>query len=241
MAAASRGESLANRERKLSLAFVPLLAAALIRLTRRTMKLAYVDRQIVEGLRAQGRSYIHAFWHGHLFLMPYSYLGRRITVMISAHHDGELIARTMKRFGHESIRGSTTSGGPAALRAAVRALRAGWDVGFTPDGPRGPKHRAQMGAMVAARLSGAPIVPVVFSASRKRVLGSWDGFIVPMPFSRGVFMYGEPIEVPGSADAGQLESARLLLEQRLVDLTESAEALATGAAGAVARMGARRV
>lgn len=205
------------------------------------MRITYVHREVVEALRAQGRPYIHAFWHGHLFLMPYSYLGRGITIMISAHHDGELIARTMKRFGHESIRGSSTSGGAGALKAAVRALREGRDVGFTPDGPRGPRHRAQMGAIAAARLAGAPIVPVAFAASRRKVLGSWDGFVVPMPFSRGVFIYGEPIEVPASDDATRLESARLLLEQRLQELTRLAEAMATGHATAVTEIGARRV
>ncbi|HZI94881.1 MAG TPA: lysophospholipid acyltransferase family protein [Patescibacteria group bacterium] len=227
--------------RKLARAIVPPLAAALIRLTRWTMRLSWVGRERVDALRAQRRPYIHAFWHGHLFMMPYSYLGDRIAIMISAHHDGELIARTMKRFGHEAIRGSSTSGGAVALRAAVRALRGGADVGFTPDGPRGPRHRAQMGAVAAARLSGAPIVPVVFAASRRKVMRSWDGFIVPMPFSRGVFVYGEPIEVPASAGAAQLESARLLLEQRLSDLTRRAGTLATRAADAVAGMGTHHV
>ena len=210
---------------------VPPLASALIRITRRTMRLSYVGRHIVEELAERQRPYIHAFWHGHLFLMPYSYLGRRITIMISAHRDGELIARTMKRFGHESIRGSTTSGGAMALRAAARALRDGWDVGFTPDGPRGPKHRVQMGAIAAARLSGAPIVPVVLAASRRRVLASWDGFIVPMPFSRGVFVYDEPIEVPAASGAAEMEAARLLLERRLVEATRRAEALVTSRLG----------
>ena len=205
------------------------------------MRLSYVGRGIVEELAARGRTYIHAFWHGHLFLMPYSYLGRRITIMISAHHDGELIARTMERFGHRSLRGSTTSGGAVALRGAVRALSEGWDVGFTPDGPRGPRHQAQMGAVAAARLSGAPIVPVAFAASRRRVLGSWDGFVVPMPFSRGVFVYGEPIEVPASAQAAELETARLLLQERLVELTGRAEAIARGGASRLSGAEARGV
>jgi len=135
----------------------------------------------------------------------------------------------MGRFGHESIRGSTTSGGAMALRAAVRALRGGKDVGFTPDGPRGPRHKVQMGVIQAARMSGAPIVPVAFSASRKRVLGSWDGFIVPAPFSRGVFVYGRPIEVPQKTADGGMEAARLTVEQALSEASARAETIATGA------------
>lgn len=225
--------------RRLGRLVIPALAWALIRITRRTMRLTLVSRHVTDALSGAGRPYIHAFWHGHLFLMPYSYTGRRIAVLISAHHDGELIARTMSLFGHETIRGSTTSGGATALKAAVRALRSGVDVGITPDGPRGPRHRVQMGVIQAARLGGAPIVPVAFSASRKKTLGSWDGFMIPYPFSRGVFVYGEPMEVPPGADAAHLESARQALEQRMQDLTARAEALASQP-GAL-EMGPRRV
>ncbi len=217
---------------------VPPLAALLIRATRLTMRVRFVGRETADRLTAAGRPYIHAFWHGHLFLMPYSYHGSRIAILISAHHDGELIARTMHAFGHDSIRGSTTSGGASALRAAVRALRAGSDVGFTPDGPRGPRHRVQMGVIQAARMGGAPIVPVAFSASRRKVFGSWDGFMVPYPFSRGLFLYGEPLEVPAGAGPEQMEEARRILEQRMVALTERAERLAAGEGGASREAGA---
>ena len=223
--------------KRLSLFLVPPLAANLMRATRRTMRLTHVGRETIDRLRAQRRPYVHAFWHGHMFLMPYSYTGRRIAIMISEHQDGELIARTMKRFGHESIRGSTTSGGASALRAAVRALRQGSDVGFTPDGPRGPRHRVQPGVIQAARLSGAPIVPVAFGASRAKVLGSWDAFIVPWPFSRGVFVYGEPIEVPAHATREMMDSARRELERSLEELSAKAGALAGGALPAAAPVG----
>src|SRR5262245_42215329 len=201
----SGGIALRELWRRLGRLVIPALAWALIRITRRTMRLTHVGRHVTEALTGAGRPYIHAFWHGHLFLMPYSYKGRGIAILISAHHDGELIARTMTLFGHETIRGSTTSGGAAALKAVLRALRSGVDCGFTPDGPRWPRHRVQMGVIQAARLGGAPIVPVAFSASRKRTLGSWDGFLIPYPFSRGVFVYGEPIEVPHGADGAQME------------------------------------
>ncbi len=227
--------------RRVALRLVPPLAALSIRLIRRTMRLEHVGRNVLDDLRASGRPYIHAFWHGHLFLMPYSYSGRGITIVISAHQDGELIARTMKRFGHEAARGSTTSGGAAALRKAVRALRSGKDVGFTPDGPRGPRHRVQMGVIQAARMGGAPIVPVAFSASPRKIMRSWDGFILPWPFSRGVFVYGDPLEVSGRAGPGEMEAARLQLELRMHETAARAEALALGTRAQTSPMGTRRV
>ena len=84
------------------------------------MRLRCAGQERLLAIRARGRPYLHAFWHGHLLLMPYAYPGGRIAILISEHRDGELIARTMARFGHSSIRGSTTSGGAAALRMLRR-------------------------------------------------------------------------------------------------------------------------
>ncbi len=210
-------------------AVLPMAAAVVIWAIRWTMRLHHVGRAPLDALSSAGRPYIHAFWHGHLFLMRYSYTGKRIAIMISEHRDGELIARTMRHFRPGSIRGSTTSGGAGAQRAAVRALREGADVGFTPDGPRGPAQRVQPGVIQAARLAGAPIVPVAFGASGCRILSSWDGFIVPYPFARGVFVYGEPLYVEAEASRDAMERARLTLEERMRSLAMQARTLARDA------------
>ena len=211
----------------LALPLVPRLAALLIRGVRATMRLRCSGREHLDAIRARGGSYIHAFWHGHLFLMPYAHDGERIAILISEHRDGEYIARTMARFGHESVRGSTTSGGAAVLRKAVRMAARGYDLGFTPDGPRGPRHVVQMGVIMAARLSGLPIVPVAFGASRAAALGSWDRFIVPRPFARGVFVYGPPRMVPAGAGPEEMERVRADLEGSMRACAGEAEALAS--------------
>lgn len=148
-------------------AVAPLVANAFIRLVRRTMRIRYSGREVVEGFLRTGRPFILAFWHGELFLMRYSFPGKRITILISRHRDGEIIARTMELFGLHASRGSTTEGGATGLREVVRRVRDGYCIGFTPDGPRGPRHIAQPGVVVAARLARIPIVPVGFGASKK--------------------------------------------------------------------------
>lgn len=213
----------------IALPLVPRLASGLVRCLRATMRLRCEGREGLEALRAQGRAYIHAFWHGHLLMMPYAYPGGRIAILISEHRDGEYIARTMHRFGHTTVRGSSTSGGASALRGAVRKAREGFDLGFTPDGPRGPRHVVQMGVIAAARLTGLPIVPVAFGASRPRVMGSWDGFLVPRLFSRGVFVYGAPMNVPATAGESDMEAARAALETRMRSIAARAADLAASA------------
>ncbi len=199
------------------------LASGIIRALRATLRIDYRNRAALDAARGPRRGpYILSFWHGRLLLMRYSYPGERITVMISRHSDGEIIARTMSRFGIHSTRGSTTSGGSSALREVVRRIGDGWDAAFTPDGPRGPRHVVQPGVIEAARLSGRPIVPVSFSA-RGRTLGSWDGFLVPRPFARGVFLYGEPLHIPRRARGEELEELRRTLESRMIRLEEESD------------------
>ena len=162
--------------------------------------------------------YILAFWHGHLALMVYAPHHRPMTVMISQHRDGELIARTMELFGVDVARGSTTRGGAAALRAMLREAQQGKNLAFTPDGPRGPRRIVQPGVIAAAQFTGLPIVPVVISSERKRVLKSWDQMEVPRFFSRIIMAYGEPLEVARGAD---VENNRVELEARMNDLADS--------------------
>ena len=156
-------------------------------------------------------------------MMPYCYREDRISILISQHRDGEMIARTMGWFGHDSIRGSSTRGGTSALKAVVKQLRAGKDVAFTPDGPRGPRHRVQGGVIQAARLGGVPIVPVTFSAHPAKIFASWDRFLLPGPFSRGAFLYGAPLKVPRDASGEEVEACRLRLEEQMRELTERAD------------------
>jgi lysophospholipid acyltransferase (LPLAT)-like uncharacterized protein len=126
--------------------------------------------------------------------------------MISASRDGERVARLAQFFGHTPVRGSTSKGSLQATRQLIASLRRGHRGAITPDGPRGPRRRAQAGMVAVARLSGCPIVPFGFEAERCWRLRSWDRFMIPKPFSRAVFVYGDPIGVPreGGSDAEYL-------------------------------------
>jgi lysophospholipid acyltransferase (LPLAT)-like uncharacterized protein len=169
------------------------------------------------------RHVIAAFWHQRLLMMPFLPRRGRVGMMISQHRDGEFIARAVKLFGIDSVRGSTTRAGLSALRGMVRFYRAGANLAITPDGPQGPKHVVQMGVVELARHTGAPILPVTYGASCKKTFRSWDHFILPLPFCRVVYIWGEPLWVPRDADKEGLEQSRLLLQERLRRITEEAD------------------
>lgn len=207
-------------------ALISFLAANLIRGLRATVRLRFHGDERIREWERTGTRFILAFWHRHLLLMPYAYRGTRISVLVSQSRDGELIARTVARLGIDSSRGSSSRGGIAGMRSLLRKAAEGWDIAFTPDGPRGPLREVQPGVILAAAATGLPIQPVAIAASRAKLLRSWDRFLVPLPFSKVHIVYGEPLTVERRGD---LEQASAELKRRL----EGAEAAAEGWAGGV--------
>lgn len=172
------------------------------------------------------RNCIFAFWHGRLMMIPpYKPRGRRMYVLISRHNDGELIAKTIARFGIETVRGSSSKGGMLAGRDVIKLARQGDNISITPDGPRGPNRQAQVGIIHVARMCGCPIVPISYSTSRHKALRSWDRMQIPLPFGRLAACVGEPIPVPRDADEEMIEALRKQLEDTLNALTSRADAL----------------
>ncbi len=189
-----------------------------------TMRIEHHGTEHLQRLLDEGTPHIIAFWHSRLLLMPYVYPHpHEVHIMISEHKDGEMIARVVERFGYHTVRGSTTHGGSKALKSMVRIARQGKVNCITPDGPRGPAQKAQMGIIALAKLSSAAIIPVSFGTSKAKLLNSWDRFMVPLPFSGGLFLWGEPIFVPSQADEVQLEEKRKALEASLNRLTEQVD------------------
>lgn len=206
---------------RVSLAVVPWIGYAYIRLLHATMRLEFRGLEFLDEAREAPGQFILAFWHSRFVMMPYAYPGERITVLSSRHRDSEFLARILLRFGLDLSKGSSTRGGAAGLMEILRKVKRGYDVGMTPDGPKGPRRRVKAGVIAVARLSGLPIVPVTFSAARAGRLKSWDRTLLPRPFSRGVFLYGPPIRVSREAGDDEAEQKRLRLESELDRLTDA--------------------
>ncbi len=201
----------------------PWFAYWTIRVLGWSMRFEEVNPQIPKSFWEAGIPAIGAFWHGRLLMMPLAYKGKRLSFLVSPHRDGQVVAKALRRFGFKPILGSTYRKGFSGFREMVKAQREGSDVAVVPDGPRGPRQRAQIGVIELAKLTERPIVPFTFSASRRILLKTWDRFLIPLPFSRGVFVWGEPIRVDPRGDRSHLEEMRLLLERRLNELTEKAD------------------
>jgi lysophospholipid acyltransferase (LPLAT)-like uncharacterized protein len=200
------------------------LIASYIRFVFNLTRWTYIGDAEVLARAAAGKPFIVCFWHGRMILMPKFW---RFTMPMyllgSPHRDGQLILRTMRHFGVQSIIGSSSKHGARALREMARVLADNGAVCIAPDGPRGPRMRVSPGIIALARLSGAPIVPITFSVANGRILRSWDRFLFALPFGRGTFIAGEHLWVPADADDQSFEAARAELERRLNAITSEAD------------------
>ncbi|MDR3325893.1 MAG: lysophospholipid acyltransferase family protein [Rhodospirillaceae bacterium] len=200
------------------------LAAQYIRFVYITNRWQIVGGDVPKALWNQNRPFILAFWHGRILMMPYCWnRNQPIRMLISQHWDGKVITKIISNFGIETIVGSSSKGGRIALRAILQSLKEKVCVGITPDGPHGPLMRASDGIVQISKLSGYPIVPCSFSTKRRRLLNSWDRFFIALPFSEGIFIWGNVIEVSSKANSTDLLVARNTLEASLNAITKQAD------------------
>ena len=196
---------------------------SLINLLGRTARFEVIGWENHEKAQANGGLPIYVFWHNRIFLTTYWWRKRRIVVMTSQSFDGEYIARFIQRFGYGAVRGSSTRGGVGAIVEMARLMRAGCTTAFTIDGPKGPRYVAKMGAVLLAKKSGHPILPVTMALDRYWTLPSWDSFQIPKPFTRARVYVAAPIYVPADADEATLVAKRDELQQTLDDLNHQSE------------------
>jgi lysophospholipid acyltransferase (LPLAT)-like uncharacterized protein len=201
-----------------------IIASIVGDLWSRSLRVSSVNRDISDHFSSQKKNVIYAFWHDSVFLLPPTHRNSGIMIMVSESKDGEIATGILKHFGYEVVRGSSKRRGSRALRDLCDGMRKGKSVAITVDGPRGPRHEAKEGAVFLAGKLQAPIIPVATGAKRFWTLErSWDKLVLPVPFTEGVVLYGQPIMVNGTSRE-EIESKRRELETALNLLTREAAA-----------------
>jgi hypothetical protein len=183
----------------------------------------------------ESRALIPVFWHQHLLFGAKALLdlrpdGLKPGFLISPSVDGTAPAMLVERVGGHVIRGSSTSTGARALRDFYETIvKQEISPAITPDGPRGPVHEFKPGPVLLAQLSGKPMVPISIAASPCLRFRTWDRFELPLPFSRVVIAYGEPVRIPRGVDVERLAALQLEMTRRLHALQAEARAALDGA------------
>lgn len=206
---------------------LPFITSVIIRFIYLTLRVDFIGEKHLRVIWERGDNLIVTLWHELILLTGPAYKSvqqdrkAETKILISQSKDGELIARVMKFLGLGAIRGSSSRGGKAALREMVKNVREPVDLVFTPDGPRGPRREPKLGVAQIGKLSGRPVVPMAFVVSRGYRFSSWDKFLFPYPFARGVYAFGEPVSSQPDED---LEAFLKRIEQAMLETEQIAVA-----------------
>jgi lysophospholipid acyltransferase (LPLAT)-like uncharacterized protein len=210
-----------TRARRALYAVTVPLGVGVIRLWWRLCRVVRVEgAEHLAAALSRAPSLVPCYWHQHQlycgkYLIEQRALGLTAGWLISPSVDGELGAMLVRRFGAAVIRGSSTHTGARALRDYYQALaKDGISPVITPDGPKGPRFRFKPGAILLAQMSGRPMLPMAYAASRAWLV-KWDKFVIPMPFARIAIALGPPRYVPRSSDGGTLEALQGEMEREL--------------------------
>jgi len=197
--------------RFLALVFLPVIASLLMRFLYFTNKKNFfTPKEITKD------PVIFACWHGELLMLPYLYRYYRqephAKVLISSHFDGELISRTVKYFGLGTLKGSTNRNAARVLIQSIKTIKEGYDIGITPDGPKGPRHEVADGIIIMAQKANAKIVLINIKPTKYWQLNSWDKFIIPKPFGTLNYYSSSEIDVSNM----QMQEAKALIKEGLL-------------------------
>ena len=177
----------------------------------------------INELRKKNLPLIFIFWHRHILLVIHQFKNTGARPLISLSSDGELVAAVAEEFAMKPIRGSSSKGGARAFLQMVRCVqKENAQVLITADGPKGPARQVKDGTVQLALKTNAYVIPISWSGSRVKILEkSWDRFLIPLPFGRIHFAYGQPLQITGSGDPHSIHQAADMLAVKLNQLEES--------------------
>jgi len=201
--------------------FLGTLMGWMMKLWSWTLRYRFVDREGIFSPGNQSPPVIYALWHNRIFTIPpiwYKNGGhlRKTVVLTSASHDGTMLAKAMEVFGIGSIRGSSSRRAVAALIGMKRAIKEGYDVCITPDGPRGPRYEFHPGVIKLAESTQSAIIPVHAQYTSAWRLKTWDRLVIPKPFSRVDVTFAECLYVAPTADEVAFEAERIRIQNILL-------------------------
>lgn len=190
------------------------MIAWVIRAVCNSMRFRVIDHAGIAYPSDEQRIWI--FWHNRMFVFPWLHQsalpGRGGVFLTSPSGDGQIIADACAEFGFKPVRGSSSRRGAQAMIELAKNVKAGQDVGITPDGPRGPCYQMNMGVIKLAQLTGAKLMPVHVRYDKAIRFKTWDGFLLPLPFSGAEIELAKPFTVPRNMTEEECEAQRAALE-----------------------------
>jgi len=189
----------------------------------KSLKTMIINDETIKKLENENKNYILAFWHGTMLLPWYLHGDPKFAALISKSNDGDLLAKILKNWNYNVVRGSSSSDGDIALAIMIDFAKNGYSVTITPDGPRGPAHKFKAGAVITAKKSELPLILAGVGFQKKKLLSNWDKFEVPYFFSKSKIVYSEPIFVESNLSYEETSNIIINCENKLNELQREAQ------------------
>ena len=188
----------------------------------KTLRVTCRNKNVIDNLKVKKQNYVLAFWHGTMLLPWYFHRDDGFAALTSKSKDGDLLAKQLRHWNYEVVRGSSTKGGDVALGILVDHTKNGYSVAITPDGPRGPEKKFKAGAVITAKKGNVPLVLMGVGIKSKKILHSWDKFQVPNFFSSVKIIYSDPIFVDSNLSYDETSKIIEECESKLNELQKEA-------------------
>ncbi|HDT15167.1 MAG TPA: DUF374 domain-containing protein [Firmicutes bacterium] len=208
----------------LALSFVVLI----YRIMAFTYRFKEEESRGISPYNGKTEEFIYAFCHSQLLPTIYFYRKTKMASLASLSKDGEYAAKAAEKFGIKMVRGSSSRGGAKAVMQLKYLASEGYDIAITADGPRGPAGTVNSGVLYLAKFTGRKVVPFAFYAKPMIRLSSWDRFMIPLFFARGIFKFGSPVKIPADLDRESEDKYRDIIQKQLSGLNEELEILYGG-------------
>jgi lysophospholipid acyltransferase (LPLAT)-like uncharacterized protein len=210
--------------RQNSLRFIgQMFLANIITALCKSLKVIKINDEAIKILDNENNNYILAFWHGTMLLPWYLHGNPKCAALISKSKDGDLLAKILKHWNYNVVRGSSSTGGDIALAIMIDFAKNDYSVTITPDGPRGPVNKFKAGAVITAKKSEVPLILAGVGYQKKKVLSNWDKFEVPYFFSKAKIVYSEPIFIEANLSYEETSNIISNCENKLNELQREAQ------------------
>lgn len=189
----------------------------------KSLKIEKKNFKVIEELKINNQNFVLAFWHGTMILPWYLHGATDFAALTSKSKDGDLLAKILKKWKYQVVRGSSSTGGDVALGIMVDYAKNKYSIAITPDGPRGPRQQFKAGAVITAKKSGIPLILAGVGFKKKKTLNNWDKFEIPHFFTKAKIIYSEPIYVDNNLSYEETSAIISKCDEGLNRLQQSAQ------------------
>lgn len=207
--------------------FLPPIGWLVINLITNSLKIKIINKYNIDTFKNKGGKFVFVCWHGRQFLMTTHLSKMNTGVITSISQDGRLQADILSRMGFKITHGSSSKSPVKALMGSIKLMRKGVNMVIAVDGPTGPIYKVKPGALFLAKKMNAQIIPVTFASYPSITLSAWDKYLLPLPFSKTVVLWGEPIMLSNSTEKNMLEKEAGYVEKKLNELNNLADFIVT--------------